>query len=158
MDFSLPSYSKVSDPTASVENVPELTNTEVKQQARAPKKKKSTDEKSGVSLSTVLPSLDKKSIKKERVQEPPVAAEKEEVKSYDSAKSKICATSHFSTVANHTVSMKIASVVSGAMFAVTTSAFAPKANVAFRNGTRRAFSRSTVSMMAGNPKGTFDQI
>lgn len=78
MDFSLPSYSKIADPTASIENVPELTTVEVKGQVRAPKKKKSSDEKPGVSLSTVLPSLDKKPMSKQKIQTEPVATVKEE--------------------------------------------------------------------------------
>ena len=47
--------------------------------------------------------------------------------------------------------MKTFTMISTAFFA-TASAFAPKTNVAFRHGAR-AFSRSSVAMMAGNPKG-----
>jgi hypothetical protein len=43
-------------------------------------------------------------------------------------------------------------MISSAFFA-TASAFAPKANTAFRHAGARAFSRSSVAMMAGNPKG-----
>lgn len=48
-------------------------------------------------------------------------------------------------------------MISTAFFAFSTSAtaaFAPASKVAFRSANRRAFSRSSISMMAGNPKGT----
>jgi hypothetical protein len=47
--------------------------------------------------------------------------------------------------------MKTATMISSA-FLATASAFAPRSNLAFSHATR-AFSRSSVSMMAGNPKG-----
>uniref|UniRef100_A0A7R9WUZ3 Peptidyl-prolyl cis-trans isomerase n=1 Tax=Craspedostauros australis TaxID=1486917 RepID=A0A7R9WUZ3_9STRA len=46
-------------------------------------------------------------------------------------------------------------MISGALFATTTSAFAPRTNVAFHHATR-AFSRSASAMMAGNPQVFFD--
>mmetsp|Transcript_19340 Transcript_19340/g.29811 ORF Transcript_19340/g.29811 Transcript_19340/m.29811 type:complete len:212 (+) Transcript_19340:30-665(+) len=51
--------------------------------------------------------------------------------------------------------MKFSGVLAATMFA-SASAFVPKANVAFRAASRRAYSRSSISMMAGNPKVFFD--
>jgi hypothetical protein len=47
--------------------------------------------------------------------------------------------------------MKTATMISTALFA-TAHAFAPRANVAYRQGATRAFSRATSVLMA-NPKG-----
>jgi hypothetical protein len=52
-------------------------------------------------------------------------------------------------------SMQVKTMFASALVAVTSStaaAFAPKTQYVFQHATRRAFSRSTVSMMA-NPKG-----
>mmetsp|Transcript_16720 Transcript_16720/g.31677 ORF Transcript_16720/g.31677 Transcript_16720/m.31677 type:complete len:206 (+) Transcript_16720:132-749(+) len=50
--------------------------------------------------------------------------------------------------------MKTTALLASTMLAVT-SAFAPATRLAFQSGTR-AFSRSSVAMMAGNPKVFFD--
>eukprot|EP00542_Grammatophora_oceanica_P016552 CAMPEP_0194029532 /NCGR_PEP_ID=MMETSP0009_2-20130614/3228_1 /TAXON_ID=210454 /ORGANISM="Grammatophora oceanica, Strain CCMP 410" /LENGTH=205 /DNA_ID=CAMNT_0038669223 /DNA_START=93 /DNA_END=710 /DNA_ORIENTATION=+ len=47
-------------------------------------------------------------------------------------------------------------MLSGALFAVSSSAFAPRVNVAFNTVAKRAYSRSSIAMMAGNPKVFFD--
>ena len=50
--------------------------------------------------------------------------------------------------------MKVAPMISTA-FLATASAFSPQANMAFRHVSKRAFSRSTATMMA-NPQVYFD--
>jgi hypothetical protein len=48
--------------------------------------------------------------------------------------------------------MKTTAILTSTMFACT-SAFAPATRLAFNHATKRSFSRSAVTMMAGNPKG-----
>ena len=65
------------------------------------------------------------------------------------------APSHRSIQAHHPIyqTMKVTTMISTGFFACA-SAFAPRANLAFKNAGARAFSRSSVSMMA-NPQGWF---
>jgi Cyclophilin type peptidyl-prolyl cis-trans isomerase/CLD len=55
--------------------------------------------------------------------------------------------------------MKISTMISAALFAVSStaaSAFAPRTSVAFKHGATRAYSRASIAMAAGNPKVYFD--
>lgn len=54
--------------------------------------------------------------------------------------------------------MKVATMIASTILAASsTAAFvAPKSNFAFRHAAKRAYSRSAITMMAGNPKVYFD--
>ena len=51
-----------------------------------------------------------------------------------------------------TISLKSTTMM---MFASTAAAFAPQTKLAFRHAATRTFSRSSIAMMAGNPKGMY---